>query len=44
MTALHEQLVRDHISQLLRDARRANRSKLAHRPSRRCDPVPTQPA
>jgi hypothetical protein len=32
MTAVHEQLVRDHVGQLIRDAHRA---KLAHRASRR---------
>ena len=31
MTAIHEQLVRDHVGQLIRDARRADRANLAHR-------------
>ena len=31
MTAIHEQLVRDHVGQLIRDARRARRVNLAHR-------------
>ena len=35
MTAIHEQLVRDHVGQLIRDARRADRVKLAHRVGRR---------
>ena len=35
MIAIHEQLVRDHVGQLIRDARRADRAKLAHRASRR---------
>jgi len=35
MTAIHEQLVRDHVGQLIRDARRADRAKLAHRASHR---------
>jgi hypothetical protein len=35
MTAIHEQLVRDRVGQLIRDARRANRIKLAHRVGRR---------
>jgi len=35
MTSIHEQLVRDHVGQLIRDARRADRAKLAHRASRR---------
>jgi hypothetical protein len=38
MTAIHEQLVRDHVGQLIRDAdraNRANRAKLAHRVGRR---------
>jgi hypothetical protein len=29
MIAIHEQLVRDHVGQLIRDARRADRAKLA---------------
>jgi hypothetical protein len=35
MTAIHEQLVRDHLGQLIRDARRADHAKLAHRVGRR---------
>ena len=35
MTAIHEQLVRDHVGQLIRDAHRAHRAKLAHRADRR---------
>jgi hypothetical protein len=35
MTASHEQLVRDHVGQLIRDAQRANHAKLAHRAGRR---------
>ena len=35
MTAIHEQLVRDHVGQLIRDARRADRAKLADRTGRR---------
>ena len=35
MTAIHEQLVRDHVEQLIRHADRANRAKLAHRAGRR---------
>jgi hypothetical protein len=38
MTAIHEQLVRDHVEQLIRNARRANRvrrAKRAHRRNRR---------
>lgn len=35
MTAIHEQLVRDHVGQLIRDARRADRAKLAHHVGRR---------
>jgi hypothetical protein len=34
MTAIHEQLIRDHVAQLLRDAHRANQSKRAHRSRR----------
>jgi len=34
MTAIHEQLVRDHVEQLIRDARRAKRVKLARRSRR----------
>jgi hypothetical protein len=34
MTSVHEQLVRDHVGQLIRDARRADRVRLAHRASR----------
>ena len=51
MTAIHEQLVRDHVGQLIRDAHRANRAKLAHRGRRRCrrrsdtrDPAAPRPA
>ena len=35
MTAIHEQLVRHHVGQLIRDARRANRVKVAQRAGRR---------
>jgi hypothetical protein len=35
MTAIHEQLVRDRVGQLIRAARRADRVKLAHRAGRR---------
>jgi len=35
MTAIHEQLVRDHVGQLLRDAHRSRRISLAHRAGRR---------
>ena len=35
MTSIHEQLVRDHVGQLIRDARSADRVKLAHRVGRR---------
>jgi hypothetical protein len=35
MTSIHEQLVPDYVGQLIRDARRADRAKLAHRASRR---------
>ena len=35
MTSIHEQLVRDHVGQLIRDARRSDRVKLAHRVGRR---------
>jgi hypothetical protein len=35
MTAIHEQLVRDHVEQLIRDARRAERVKRARRVGRR---------
>jgi hypothetical protein len=35
MTSIHEQLVRDHVGQLIRDARRADRVKIAHRVGRR---------
>ena len=35
MTAIYEQLVRDHVGQLIRDARRADRVRLAHRAGRR---------
>jgi hypothetical protein len=35
MTAIHEQLVRDHVEQLIRDARRGDRVKLARRAGRR---------
>lgn len=35
MTAIYEQLARDHIDQLVRDARRANLVKLARRAGRR---------
>ena len=35
MTAIHEQLVRDHVGQRIRDAHRANRAKFAHRVARR---------
>ena len=35
MTSIHEQLVRDHVGQLIRDARRADRVRLAHRAGRR---------
>ena len=35
MTAIHEQLVRDHVGQLIRDARSADRVKRAHRVGRR---------
>jgi hypothetical protein len=35
MTAIHEQLVREHVGQLIRDARRADRATLAHRVGRR---------
>jgi hypothetical protein len=31
MTAIHELLVRDHVAQLIRDARRAERTRSAHR-------------
>jgi hypothetical protein len=56
MIAIHEQLVRDHVGQLIRDARRADRAKLARTASaaaadrpgtrqlRRCDPATPQPA
>ena len=39
MTAIHEQLVRAHLGQLIRDARRADRVKLA----RRLNTRPTSP-
>jgi hypothetical protein len=35
MTAIHEQLVRDHVEQRIRDARRADRVKLARLAGRR---------
>jgi hypothetical protein len=35
MTAIHEQLVRDHVGQLIRDARRADRARLVRRAGRR---------
>ena len=35
MTSVHEQLVRDHVGQLIRDARHADRVRLAHRVGRR---------
>ena len=35
MTAIHEQLVRDHVGQIIRDAHRANQARLAHRADRR---------
>ena len=35
MTAIHEQLVREHIGQLIRDARRVSRVRLARRAGRR---------
>jgi hypothetical protein len=35
MTAIHEQLVRYHVEQLIRDARRANRMTLTRRAGRR---------
>jgi hypothetical protein len=34
MTSIHEQLVRDHVGRLIREARRADRVKLAHRVGR----------
>ena len=34
MTSIHEQLVRDHVGQLIRGARRADRVKLARRVGR----------
>ncbi len=42
MTAIHEQLVRDHVGQLLRDARRARRINLASRAGRRHPLRPAQ--
>ena len=35
MTAMHEQLIRDHVAQVLRDTHRANQTKRAHRARRR---------
>jgi hypothetical protein len=35
MTAIHEQLIRDHVAQVLRDTQRANQIKRAHRARRR---------
>jgi hypothetical protein len=35
MTAIHELLVRDHVGQLIRDAQRTHRARLAHRIGRR---------
>jgi hypothetical protein len=35
MTAIHEQLIRDHVAQLLRDTHRANQAKRALRANRR---------
>jgi hypothetical protein len=35
MTAIHEQLIRAHLAQILRDTRRANQTKRAHRARRR---------
>ena len=34
MTAIHEQLVREHVGQLIRDARRARRVKVANHAGR----------
>jgi hypothetical protein len=39
MTAIHEQLIREHVAQLLRDAHRANQSKRAFRSRRNSAPV-----
>jgi hypothetical protein len=35
MTAMYEQLIRDHVAQILRDTQRANLAKRAHRARRR---------
>ena len=35
MTAIHEQLIRDHVAQILRDTHQANQAKRAHRARRR---------
>lgn len=35
MTAMYEQLIRDHVAQILRDTQRANQTKRAHRARRR---------
>jgi hypothetical protein len=35
MTAVHEQLIRVHVAQILRDTQRANQTKRAHRARRR---------